>query len=223
MKRFSRKSASTLLIAGMVLLCAPHSSMAQDVPQGVPELLPQPQDAPVPIPMDISSPAVPGVPQAPAGDPAVPVPPDATVGATTPAGADPNAINPSQIPSILFTYWEHTAIADAKNSRGETREVTDEELMRDLRGREVDKPKPPPEEREITLEGIVYVNGDDWTIWLNNKRVTPNAIPREVMDLKVYKEYIEMKWFDDYTNQIFPIRMRTHQRFNIDSRIFLPG
>jgi hypothetical protein len=32
-----------------------------------------------------------------------------------------------------------------------------------------------------------------------------------------------MKWFDEYTNQVFPIRLRPHQRFNIDARMFLPG
>jgi hypothetical protein len=95
--------------------------------------------------------------------------------------------------------------------------------MRDLKTAPAEKVKPPPEEREITLGGIVYVDGDDWTIWLNGKRVNPKAIPKEVIDLKVYKEYVEMKWFDDYTNQIFPLRMRTHQRFNLDARIFLPG
>lgn len=132
-------------------------------------------------------------------------------------------INPNDIPSILFTYWEHTAIADAKRFRGETRGVSQSELTRDLETRQSDKPKPPPEKREIKLGGIVYVKADEWTIWLNNQRVTPKAIPPEVMDLKVHKEYIEMKWFDDYTNQIFPLRLRTHQKFNIDTRVFLPG
>ena len=79
------------------------------------------------------------------------------------------------------------------------------------------------EKREIILGGILYVSDDDWTIWLNGKRVTPKALPKEVIDLKVYDAHIEVKWFDDWTNQIFPIRLKTHQRFNIDTRIFLPG
>jgi len=133
--------------------------------------------------------------------------------------------NPAEYQSIVFTHWEHVAIQDARNSRGETRGVTESELMRDLKKREdqIEKVKPPPEEREIRLSGIVYNGGADWTIWLNEQRVTPEAIPEEVMDLKVYKTYIEFKWFDDYTNRIFPIRLRPHQRFNIDTRIFLPG
>jgi hypothetical protein len=131
-------------------------------------------------------------------------------------GIDPNEIMP-----IVFSYWERAAINDARNSRGLVRPPTEEELMRDLKNDQ--KVRPPPEEREISLGGIVYVSGGEWTIWLNGKRVTPAAIPSEVLDLKVYKEYVEMKWFDDYTNQIFPVRLRSHQRFNIDMRIFLPG
>lgn len=135
-----------------------------------------------------------------------------------------NAINPGEIPSLLFTFWEYTAIKDAKRSRGLVRAPTEDELMKDLRTKSEDeRPKPPPEERDITLGGIVYASHNDWTIWLNGKRVTPEALPEEVLDLKVYNEYIELKWFDDYSNQIFPIRLRAHQRFNIDTRIFLPG
>ncbi|MGB4056550.1 MAG: hypothetical protein WBK77_00505 [Alphaproteobacteria bacterium] len=147
----------------------------------------------------------------------------AAVPATLTAVVESGELDPNKIPSVLFTYWEHTAIADAKSSIGAVRPPTEEELMRDLKTKQVDKVKPPPEERDIRLGGIVYVTNDDWTVWLNGKRVTPDAIPSEVLDLKVRKEYIEMKWFDDYTNQIFPIRLRAHQRFNIDSKIFLPG
>ena len=130
----------------------------------------------------------------------------------------------NQMPSILFTYWEHTAIKDAKRARGLVRPPTEEELARELRNGPQDyNVKPPPEERDISLGGIVYVARGDWTIWLNGQRVTPTAIPEEVMDLKVFNEYVEFKWFDTYTNQIFPIRLRPHQRFNIDTRIFLPG
>ncbi len=133
----------------------------------------------------------------------------------------PTEIKPNEMPSLLFTYWEHTAIEEAKRARGTVRPPTDAELnaaMPDEEGR----PKPPPEERELRLAGIVYVANDDWTIWLNEKRVTPTAVPPEAIDLEVYKEFIELKWHDDYTNQIFPIRLRPHQRFNLDARIFLP-
>lgn len=132
-------------------------------------------------------------------------------------GVDPNTIGP-----IIFTYWERAAIQDARTS-DYVRPPTEAELMRGLGGAEDEKIKPPPEEREIRLGGIVYVDASDWTIWLNGKRVTPNALPPEVLDLQVYKEYVEIKWLDDYTNKIFPLRLRAHERFNIDARIFLPG
>jgi hypothetical protein len=136
-----------------------------------------------------------------------------------------DGFNPGEYDSLVFTHWEHIAIEDARQSRGKTRSVSEAELMRDLNKRDdrSGKVKPAPEEREIRLSGIVYHSAKDWTVWLNEQRVTPEAIPEEVMDLKVYKTYIEFRWFDDWTNQIFPIRLRPHQRFNIDTRIFLPG
>jgi hypothetical protein len=208
------RSAFAMMIFGTAVLMAAGYSLAQDAVE--------------PVPMGISSPAATGE-AAPAEAPAATDP--AATPAEAPAAQTPEqaaavavgeeAINPNEIPSVLFTYWEHTAISDAKRAVGSTREVTQEEWQNIK-----DEPlgvKPPPEERDITLGGIVFVTSGDWTIWLNGKRVTPKAIPREVTDLKVYKEYIEMKWYDDYTNQIFPLRMRAHQRFNIDTRIFLPG
>lgn len=146
----------------------------------------------------------------------------------TPVPATPSwqktAFNPNEYQSMVFTHWEYVAIQEALAARGSYRPPTDEELARNLKNdQNVEKVKPPPEEREIRLSGILYNNGGDWTVWLNEERITPDAIPEEVMDLKVYKSYIEFKWFDDYTNKIFPIRLRPHQRFNIDTRIFLPG
>ncbi|MEZ5813223.1 MAG: hypothetical protein R3E13_00615 [Alphaproteobacteria bacterium] len=136
-----------------------------------------------------------------------------------------DGFNPNDYDSLVFTHWEHIAIEDARRSRGKTRSVSEAELIRDINKRDdrSEKIKPAPEEREIRLSGIVYHSAKDWTLWLNEQRVTPEAIPEEVMDLKVYKTYIEFRWFDDWTNQIFPIRLRPHQRFNIDTRIFLPG
>lgn len=130
------------------------------------------------------------------------------------------------IPSILFTYWEYTAIIDAKNARGTPRGVTEEELRREMEKSlkpEEERIKPPPEERDISLGGIAYTTKKDWTIWLNGQRITPDAMPKEIIDLQVYRHYVDMKWMDDYTLRVYPIRLRAHQRFNLDSRIFLPG
>lgn len=125
-----------------------------------------------------------------------------------------------KIPSLFFTFWQHQNINTAKNSRGVVRPPTQAELEAMKRG---DEFKPEPVERDITLGGIVYHGEKDWTIWINGQRVTPDAVPKEVLDLQVFEDYIEVKWLDNQTNQVFPLRMRAHQRFNLDMRIFLPG
>ena len=129
-------------------------------------------------------------------------------------------VTPEDIPSLFFTYWQYQSIQDSKSVRGVIRPPTAEELAAIERGDDI---KPKASERYLSLSGIVYTNEDDWTIWFNKKRVTPDAVPPEVLDLKVYKNYIELKWFDDFSNQVFPIRLRAHQRFHMDQRIFLPG
>lgn len=144
-------------------------------------------------------------------------------GAAAGSISDAEDLNPARIPSILFTFWEHTAIRDAKRARGNVRAPTEAELMKDLGFKDTERVKPPAYTRDIRLGGIVFVSNADWVIWLNDKRVTPDALPREALDLFVSKEYIELKWFDEWTNQIYPIRLRPHERFNIDTRIFLPG
>ena len=119
-------------------------------------------------------------------------------------------VDVNTIPSLFFSIWEHDLIADARRGLVTRAPGTDDGLTA-------------VGPRELALGGIVFKSGKDWTIWLNNTRVSPTAIPDEIMDLKVFKSYIELEWFDATTNQIFPIRLRPHQRFNLDTRIFLPG
>lgn len=143
-----------------------------------------------------------------------------------PASDGKPVFRPEEYASLVFTFWEQDAIELARraaNGDGSTRAVTDYQIEESQKRDLTEKIKPPPEKREIRLAGILFNEQDNWTIWLNEKRVTPEALPKEVIDLKVYKSYIEFKWFDDYTNRIYPIRLRPHQRFNIDTRIFLPG
>lgn len=77
--------------------------------------------------------------------------------------------------------------------------------------------------RSISLGGIVFFTPDNWTIWLNKKMVTTAKLPGEAIDLRVYKDYIELRWFDAQTNKIFPIRLRPNQTFNLDAQAFIPG
>jgi hypothetical protein len=125
-------------------------------------------------------------------------------------------VDPAQLSTLLFTLWQHELLQEAK-ARFKTRPPGPGETPA---GAEGEKPQGP---REISLGGIVFVASNEWTVWLNKVRITPDAIPKEVMDISVTKNYIELKWFDAYTNLIFPVRLRPHQRFNLDNRIFLPG
>lgn len=118
------------------------------------------------------------------------------------------------IPTLFFTKWQHALLVETR-AGARSRPVSDAEL--DAEGQVVKGP------REIGLSGILFTNSDEWVIWLNNQRVAPDAIPEAVMDMNVSARYVEIEWFDAYTNQIYPIRLRPHQRFNLDSRIFLPG
>ena len=126
--------------------------------------------------------------------------------------------NPASI-SVLFTSQEYAALRAARNYTGVVRPLEDFEDFEE----EKELQLPPQEERFVTLGGIAYQSGKKWTIWLNGQRVTPEALPEEVLDLKVFKSYIEMRWYDQYTKRIMPIRLRANQRFHLDARIFLPG
>ncbi len=130
----------------------------------------------------------------------------------------PWLVSPDDIPSLFFTVWTHRLIKDARTLY-KFRQDTDPGPIEDDYEDEIRQPGV----REISLGGIVFVKDDEWTVWLNGRRITPKAIPEEVLDISVSREYIELKWMDSYTNTVFPVRLRPHQRFNLDTRIFLPG
>lgn len=140
------------------------------------------------------------------------------------------SINPNRMRSLVYSEWEHAAVIDALAAR----DYIDVEAYknRDLGGPDVSGEDPFDTEepvnavntiRELRLGGILYIDRKDWTIWLNGQRVTPSSKPEEVVDLKVYKDYIELKWLDQKTLKVYPIRLRAHQRFNLDNHLFLPG
>lgn len=126
-------------------------------------------------------------------------------------------VEPAKLETLFFSLWQHSLLQDAKQ-KFRTRPPDASELAT-----AADQGPKPRGHREISLGGIVYVNAEEWTVWLNNERITPKALPKEVLDIKVHRHYIELKWIDSYNNLIYPVRIRPHQRFNLDSRIFLPG
>lgn len=77
--------------------------------------------------------------------------------------------------------------------------------------------------RELTLSGLLYHSDDSWIIWLNGMRITPNKKPDELRNIRVEKEFVELKWYDAVTDKVYPVRLRPHQKFSIDLKTFLPG
>ena len=120
------------------------------------------------------------------------------------------------VPSLFFTPSEQSLIQEARLGYT-TRAPTPGEI------RNAEDGSVPLGPRELALGGIIYSSRGDWSIWLNGQQITPKRLPPEILDISVRKDRIKLKWFDAYTNQIFPIMLKPHQRFNIDTRIFLPG
>ena len=125
-------------------------------------------------------------------------------------------VDPENIASLFFTEAQSQLIAEAR--RGLLARLPDSsELSSGQPG------STEPGTRELSLGGIVYHDAKDWVVWLNNTRMTPKALLPQITDLKVRPDYIEIAWYDEYTQQIYPVRLRPQQRFNLDARLFLPG
>jgi hypothetical protein len=77
--------------------------------------------------------------------------------------------------------------------------------------------------RQITLNGVVYKSKDDWVIWLNGLRITPKSEFDPLKSISVAEGNVQLKWYDALTDQIFPIKLKPHQKFDFDIKAFLPG
>jgi hypothetical protein len=87
----------------------------------------------------------------------------------------------------------------------------------------VEQTPAPSGPRRIQLSGIAYSSPGRWMIWLNGQRVTPNQSLPEIVELQVYRNYIDLKWFDRYLRKIIKIRMRPNQIYDIANGVMLPG
>lgn len=131
-------------------------------------------------------------------------------------------INVENISSLFLSGNEVNLLIDAQNGLF-TRPPTEEELRSEQENAKSGQVSRPDSVREIALGGILYKSGSDWAIWLNSQKITPKNMPPAIIDIQVNKDYIRLKWLDFQTNQIFPVKLRANQRFNFDTRMFLPG
>lgn len=127
-----------------------------------------------------------------------------------------------KITSLFLTSNEISQLIQASEGLY-TRPPTVEEVEREQKDVEKEKVRRPNSVREISLGGILYSSANDWSIWINSEKITPKNIPSVVMDISVRKDHIKLKWLDVQTNQIFPVKLKPNQRFNFDTRMFLPG
>ena len=127
--------------------------------------------------------------------------------------------NPAGIPSLFFTREDLREIEQARNRQN------DLPLAPPPRQRQRGEPLPPKEPgiRELSLAGISYVGHEDWTLWLNGRRITPRTLPEQIMDIEVFDNAVQLMWYDEFYNRIYPVRLEPNQRFNLDSRIFFTG
>lgn len=130
-------------------------------------------------------------------------------------------INPQELQSLFFTLWQYQLLQDAKRQYV-THPVSQAELAHSGDANGKAKPR---SIRELSVGGILYRGPDDWTVYLNGQRLTQdkNSLPEQVMDIKVTEDHVDLKWFDTFSNLIFPVRLREHQRFNLDARMFITG
>ena len=133
---------------------------------------------------------------------------------------------PPSIQSLIFTPAQQSILREARNgfNMNVPSAQGQEVVSIDPNNLQTDSLAPPgPSVRTLSLGGIIFLTPDDWTIWLNKKRITASNLPKEAIDLRVYKDFIELRWFDAQTNQIFPIRLRANQTFSLDAKTFIPG
>jgi hypothetical protein len=152
----------------------------------------------------------------PEGDPATapivtPQPPSVTATVTQ----TPIAPETKTMDSIFFTPNQLIAITRANQGFIAPQEAYDPDNQS---SKPID-----PGPRIISLSGIVFNSKSDWTIWLNNERVTPKNIPDRIMGLSVRKDRVFIRWMDLGNQRIVNIVLRPNQQYLLDSDQIILG
>ncbi len=82
---------------------------------------------------------------------------------------------------------------------------------------------PIPTKRVISLSGVLYRKPGDWIVWLNGHKLVPGKKLPEIVDIKVERDRVHLKWFDIGMAKIIAITLRPHQTYDIVSGVMLSG
>jgi hypothetical protein len=81
-----------------------------------------------------------------------------------------------------------------------------------------------PQQRTISVAGVLYRNADDWIVWMNGQKITPSRLLPEIIDISVRdSSRVNLKWFDAGLNQVISVSLRPHQTYDITTGLLLPG
>jgi hypothetical protein len=80
-----------------------------------------------------------------------------------------------------------------------------------------------PQRRIISVAGVIWRSASDWMVWINGKKVTPKDVLPEIVDIKVERDKVDLKWFDIGINGVISISLRPHQTYDIVTGVLLPG
>jgi hypothetical protein len=146
------------------------------------------------------------MPVAPVSQPAPVSPPPAA------ATAEGDKEESSFANSLLFTPLEILSIRNALKGGSTAEAVPVEQKNYNI-----------PQVRRIIVSGIVYRNPEDWIVWINNKKMTPEDVLPEVVSVAVHEDKVDLEWYDIGLNDVIKIRMRPHQIYDIVTGVLLPG
>lgn len=89
-------------------------------------------------------------------------------------------------------------------------------------GAEVKPYYPPiPTKRIISVSGLLYRSPGDWIVWLNGHKLVPGSRLPELVDIRVERDRVHLKWFDIGMAKILSITLRPRQTYDITSGVML--
>ena len=81
-----------------------------------------------------------------------------------------------------------------------------------------------PQQRLIVCSGVIFRKKNDWVVWLNGQKVTPDNYLPEIIEIEVENSsYVHLKWYDIGLQDVISVTLRPNQVYDITTGVLLPG